>query len=126
MSTGPIRPCLAAVLALSTLACSETPSPKGTTQIVPAGQPPIGGIADTAVVPAGVVVGFTVVSSGPTGGAGTATVDDPTIVSLLPTSVDGTYVLVGRFPGNTTLRAVADGADPTAMPLVVELQTPEP
>jgi hypothetical protein len=102
-------------------ACQQ--SPRATTQIVAAGQPPIGKMTDSAVVPVGVIVGFSVVGSAATNGPLTATLDDATHVSLKPSVTPGTYVLVGLSPGATTLRAVAGDADPTTMPVVVVDQT---
>jgi hypothetical protein len=111
---------LATILALSTLACSQ--NAKSTTEIVPVGQPPLGGISESAQVPVGVIVGFSVVASGAAQGDSAATVDDPAIVSLVPTSIPGTYVLVGRSRGTTTLHATAGDAEPTTMPVEVFAQ----
>ncbi|MGO9833163.1 MAG: hypothetical protein ACLP1X_03015 [Polyangiaceae bacterium] len=118
--------CRAAFLALSMVTCSQAPN-AATTQIVPVGQPPIGGIAESAVVPVGVVVGFSVVASGSTSGVATATIDDSTHVSLIASSIPGTYVLVGLSPGSTTLHALAgDNADPTTLPVAIIAQTATP
>jgi hypothetical protein len=125
MSIGGMVPsCLASVLALSTLACSQPA--RSTTEIIAVGQPPIGGITESAAVPVGVIVGFSVVASGTAQGDSTVTVDDPTVVSLVPTSVPGTFVLVGLSPGTTTLHAAAGDADPTTMPVLVSAQGPSP
>jgi hypothetical protein len=118
--------CRAAFLALSTVTCSQAPT-AATTQIVPVGQPPIGGIAENAVVPVGVVVGFSVVASGSTSGVATAALDDSTHVSLVASSIPGTYVLVGISPGSTTLHALAgDDADPTTLSVMVVAQAAAP
>jgi hypothetical protein len=50
-------------------------------------------------------------------------VDDATHVSLIASSVPGTYVLVGLSPGATTLHAAAGDADPTTLPVTVIAQT---
>jgi hypothetical protein len=115
---------LSVVLA-GTLACSQQSS--GVTQIQPVGQPPIGGITDTAVVPVGVVVGFIVTSSASQdSSSGTATVTDPRVASLVATVEPGVFVLVGQSPGQTTLTAWTSTTDKVTMPVVVEAQDPAP
>jgi hypothetical protein len=109
---------------VSTPACSTTTQSNGTTQVQPVGQPPIGGITDSALVPVGVVVGFSVTSSDST--SGVATVDDSSVCSLVPTSEQGTFVLIGRSPGKTTLHASAGSADPVTMPVAVVQQSAMP
>jgi hypothetical protein len=71
-------------------------------------------------------VQYALVLSTATSGAATATVDDATHVSLVASSIPGTYVLVGLSPGTTTLHAAAGSADPTTRPVAVVAQAAAP
>jgi hypothetical protein len=89
-----------------------------------AGSAPLGAFDTTlASVPMGIVVGFSARVAGAKNVDGvSAAVDDPTIVSLKPTTVSGQYVLIGLSPGRTTLHVRAKGARTADIPVEVSEQ----
>ena len=114
---GFFRPALA--IGMIAAGCSTTP--KATLESI--GTPPAGSFSPGgASVPQGVVTGFQVNASGTT--AVTASVDDPTVATVAPTTQASQFVLVGLSPGQTTLRVYVNDQESAELPVQVTPQAP--
>jgi hypothetical protein len=92
---------LAGAMTLGT-ACSPSPT------IHVAGNSPAGSVSPGLIsVPVGVVLGFEAVPE--SSDVVTASVDDPTVATVTPTTQASTFVVIGLVQGQTTLRVFAGG-----------------
>jgi Pilus formation protein N terminal region len=107
---------LAAVASLASLAAGCS-TPRNVT-LTAAGSSPAGSFTPgLATIPVGVVLGFDthVESSTPV----TASVDDPSVATVAPTTQGSQFVLIGLVAGQTTLHVYVNDQESTELPVQV-------
>jgi hypothetical protein len=110
-----------AACALAAVACSQKPDVK----LAAAGSEPLGSFDPTlALVPVGIVVGFTAQVKGSANetAALVATVDDNSKAYVLGATNGGQFMLVGLSPGQTTLHIWLNDVETNTVPVDVTAQ----
>jgi hypothetical protein len=75
-----------------------------------------------ATVPVGIVMSIQV--SAASSRAVTATIDDPTVATVAPTTRDGEFVIVGTAVGQTTVHLFVDDSDASDLTVEVTPRAP--